>query len=83
MTTEWERVIRRAYGLGALGSSDEALPFCTARGWELWRGSVFALTPDGVRRTEDEEGSVFVLPGSVPLDRDGALTCDWRDGDVW
>jgi len=26
---------------------------------------------------------VHVLPVTVPLDRTGALTCDWRDGDLW
>jgi aminoglycoside 2'-N-acetyltransferase I len=42
-----------------------------------------ALTPDGVVRTEDDDGSVYVLPVAVPLDLSGELACDWRDGDVW
>jgi aminoglycoside 2'-N-acetyltransferase I len=33
--------------------------------------------------TPDEQGAVYVLPGALPLDRTTALTCDWRDGDVW
>jgi aminoglycoside 2'-N-acetyltransferase I len=36
-----------------------------------------------VRRTADDDGGVYVLPGAVALDLAGALTCDWRDGDVW
>jgi aminoglycoside 2'-N-acetyltransferase I len=41
-------------------------------------------TPDGaVVATPDDDGSVFVLPGAVPLDPAGGLTCDWRDGDLW
>jgi aminoglycoside 2'-N-acetyltransferase I len=26
---------------------------------------------------------VFVLPVGINLDETAALTCDWRDGDVW
>jgi aminoglycoside 2'-N-acetyltransferase I len=41
------------------------------------------LTPTGISRTPDADGCVYVLPLTVPLDLDGELTCDWRDGDVW
>jgi aminoglycoside 2'-N-acetyltransferase I len=78
-----ERVVRRAYDLGALGATDEAAAFYAHRGWHLWRGPSSALTPDGVRRTEDEDGALYVLPVAAALDLDGELTCDWRDGDVW
>ncbi|PBC85543.1 aminoglycoside 2'-N-acetyltransferase I [Streptomyces sp. 2224.1] len=79
-----ERVIRRGYDLGALGAADEAAPFYAARGWQLWRGPSWALTPDGIRRTADEDGCIYVLPTpACPLDLNTDLTCDWRDGDVW
>lgn len=78
-----ERIVRGAYDLGALGSSAEATGFYAARGWSPWRGRTWALTPDGVVRTEDEDGGIYVLPGAVPLDLDADLVCDWRDGDVW
>ena len=78
-----ERVVRGAYEMGALASSDEALPFYAGRGWQLWQGPSFALTPEGVRRTEDDDGCIFVLPVSAVLDVTGELICDWRDGDVW
>jgi aminoglycoside 2'-N-acetyltransferase I len=78
-----ERVIRGAYELGALGATDEAIAFYEARGWERWEGPTSAITPTGVRRTLDDDGSVFVLPVDRQLDRSGELTCDWRDGDVW
>jgi aminoglycoside 2'-N-acetyltransferase I len=78
-----EKVVRGAYDLGALASTEEALGFYTARGWQPWRGPTFALTPAGSRRTRDDDGGVFVLPGAAPLDLDSSLTCDWRDGDVW
>jgi aminoglycoside 2'-N-acetyltransferase I len=77
-----EDVVRRAYALGALGASEEALEFYAGRGWQRWRGRTFALTPTGVERTEEEDDGVFVLP-VAPLDLSGDLTCDWRDGDVW
>ena len=78
-----ERVIRDAYDLGALGSTDGAARFYAARGWRLWRGPCSALTPAGIRPTPDEDGCIYVLPHTVALDLDGELCCDWRDGDVW
>lgn len=79
-----ERMVRGAHDLGALGSTDEGLPFYTGRGWVPWRGELSALTPSGPVPTPDEVGWVLVLPDPrVPLDLDGPLTCDWRDGDVW
>ena len=33
-----EHVIRGAYDLGALGSTDSAMGFYAARGWQLWQG---------------------------------------------
>jgi aminoglycoside 2'-N-acetyltransferase I len=78
-----ERVVHRAYELGALGATDEAAHLYAARGWKLWQGPSSALTPTGIVRTGDEDGGIYVLPVTVPLDLSGELTCDWRDGDVW
>ncbi len=78
-----ERVARGAYELGALGATDQAADFYAARGWELWQGPTSALTPTGILRTEEHDGSVYVLPAAAMLDLSGELTCDWRDGDVW
>ena len=78
-----ERVVRGAYDLGALGATDEAAAFYRHRGWELWRGRISALTPNGVIDTPGEDGSIYVLPHAAPVDLSGRLTCDWRDGDVW
>src|SRR5262249_60938356 len=44
-----ERVLRGAYDLGALGSTEEGAGFYTARGWQLWQGPSAALTPSGSR----------------------------------
>ena len=78
-----ERVVRTAYDVGGLGATDEAAAFYASRGWVVWQGRLWALTPSGVRPTRDEEGAVYVLPLAAPLDLTGDLTCDWRDGDVW
>jgi aminoglycoside 2'-N-acetyltransferase I len=78
-----ERVVRGAYDLGALGATDEGAGLYTSRGWQQWRGPLYALTPDGVIRTEEDDGGVYVLPVTTALDLSGELTCDWRDGDVW
>jgi aminoglycoside 2'-N-acetyltransferase I len=76
-----EAVIRGAYELGALASSEEGAGFYAARGWKPWKGPTSALTPSGIVPTADEV--ICVLPLDVPLDLTGELTCDWRDGDVW
>jgi aminoglycoside 2'-N-acetyltransferase I len=78
-----ERVVRSAYQLGALATSEQAAGFYGARGWTVWQGPSSALTPTGITRTEDDDGGIYVLPVAVPLDRTGELTCDWRDGDLW
>jgi len=78
-----ERVLRGAYDLGALGATDEGAGFYAARGWKLWRGPSSALTPDGIRRTTEADGCLYVFELAVSLDLSGELTCDWRDGDVW
>jgi aminoglycoside 2'-N-acetyltransferase I len=78
-----EQVLRGAYQLGALSASEAGRDLYTARGWLPWRGPTSALTPSGVQRTPDDDDSVFVLPVSVDVDTSEAITCDWRDGDVW
>jgi aminoglycoside 2'-N-acetyltransferase I len=83
LMAELERIIRGAYEIGGLGATDEAVPLYEAHGWRRWEGPLSALTPRGVEPTPDEEGAVFVLEVAGELDLRGALTCDWRDGDVW
>jgi aminoglycoside 2'-N-acetyltransferase I len=78
-----ERVIRRAYDVGALGATDDGAALYRARGWQRWEGPLSALTPTGIQRTPDEDGFIYVLPVDWPLDLSGELTCDWREGDVW
>ena len=78
-----EQVVRSGYDLGALGASPQGARLYAARGWQLWRGPSSALTPDGIRRTQDKDGAIWVLPGPVPLDLDGELTADWRAGSLW
>jgi aminoglycoside 2'-N-acetyltransferase I len=78
-----ETVIRAAYELGALGTTEDARAFYAGWGWQAWRGATYALTPTGTMRTASEDGAMYVLPGSAPLDFSGELTCDWRDGELW
>ncbi|RKT90096.1 aminoglycoside 2'-N-acetyltransferase I [Saccharopolyspora antimicrobica] len=83
LMAEIERVVRGAYDLGALGAGDEGALLYASRGWQRWRGPTSALTPAGVERTPQEDGSIFVLPVDVPLDLTGELTCDHRAGGLW
>ncbi|MGV0810981.1 aminoglycoside N-acetyltransferase AAC(2')-Ib [Mycolicibacterium boenickei] len=82
-----EQVLRGAYQLGALSSSEVARDMYLARGWLPWQGPTSVLEPTGVTRTPEDDGALFVLPIGLPagLDFDTAaeITCDWRNGDVW
>ncbi|MCW1957857.1 MAG: GNAT family N-acetyltransferase [Mycobacterium sp.] len=82
-----EQVIRGAYRIGALSASGAGARLYRPRGWVCWRGPTSVLTPTGVMRTEEDDGSVFVLPVDASpdllVDPDSELVCDWRDGDVW
>jgi len=81
--TALEQVIAGAYEIGALSSSDVAIDFYASRGWQLWTGTASVLSPSGIERTPDDEGAIFLLPGTGQLPSEGDLACDWRDGDVW
>ncbi len=76
-------LLHGAYELGALGATDDGARLYERFDWQRWRGPLAALTPAGVVPTPDDEGALLVLTLGVPLDLDGALVCDWRDGDVW
>ena len=79
---ELER-LAAAYDLLALGATDDGIHLYESRGWQRWRGRLYASTLDGRVRTDDGEGYLFVWPGNAVVDLDGDLTCDWRDGDAW
>jgi len=78
-----EEVIRGGYELGALSASSDGLLLYADRAWLPWKGTTSVLTPEGIRRTPEEDDSVQVLPVSVSLDFHADLACDWRNGDVW
>ncbi|MFD4242508.1 GNAT family N-acetyltransferase [Streptomyces sp. NPDC058525] len=81
---ELERVVGRAYVLGALSASEDGAALYRGRGWEVWGGRLGALSPEGPVGLPDEEGStyVWVPPGGVLPDPAARLDFDWRDGDV-
>ena len=83
MMAALERVVRSAYQLGALGASVDGGYLYASRGWQLWRGPSSAMTPEGIRRTADKDGFIYVLPVCVPVDVSGELICDWRPGALW
>ena len=78
-----EQIIRAGYHLGALGASPDGARLYSARGWQLWRGPSAVLSPDGIRRTPESDGHIYVLPVLNTVDLTGELTCDWRPGSVW
>lgn len=79
-----ERIVRAAYDLGALGSTEEAGGFYTHLGWRGWQGETWALTPAGRVRTPDDDDGLYVLETpSARLDLKADITCGWREGDVW
>ena len=72
-----------AYDVLALSASTQGAALYAARGWLLWRGPSHVMTPDGPIPTPDDDGAIYVLPGSAPLELDAPIVCDWREGDVW
>jgi aminoglycoside 2'-N-acetyltransferase I len=83
MTLACNRIVREGYRIGALGATDEGAALYSANGWRRWEGPLSTLTPDGVVRTPEEDGYVYVLEVDGALDVTGPLICDWREGDVW
>src|SRR5215210_4662668 len=75
--------IREGFELGVLGTGRHS--FYERLGWRTWRGPSFVRTRAGNERTPDEDGYILVLetPTSRGLDWTAAISCDWRDGDVW
>jgi hypothetical protein len=71
-----ERVVRGAYDVGALGATDADAAFYRALGWDALRGPTSALTPMGVVRTADDDGSIYVhrVAASIDLGADSSAT---------
>jgi len=78
--TAW---IRDRFELGALGTGRHS--FYERLGWRTWTGPSSVRTPNGDRRTPDDDGYILVLAtaSSPPLDPSAPISCDWRPGDVW
>jgi aminoglycoside 2'-N-acetyltransferase I len=59
----------------------------TRRAWTrdgtVFRRPTSALTPTGIVRTEDDDGSIYVLQVAESMDLTAELICDCRDGDLW
>ncbi|MFE9398879.1 GNAT family N-acetyltransferase [Streptomyces flavidovirens] len=77
-----ERVIDRAYVLGALSASDDGAALYAGRGWVVWPGRIAALGPSGTVRLPDEEGTTYLRPVDGLPDASDTLFFDWRGGDV-
>ncbi|MFH8295213.1 GNAT family N-acetyltransferase [Streptomyces sp. NPDC018059] len=75
-----ERVIDKAYAMGALSASDEGERLYLARGWQRWKGRVGTLGPAGALHLPDEDPPLLRGAG---LDPAHELLVDWRDGDVF
>jgi aminoglycoside 2'-N-acetyltransferase I len=80
---EVNAIIRDGFELGALGTGSNG--FYERLGWVTWLGPTYVRAPDGLQRTQDEDGGIMVLetPTSPALDLGAPLSCEWRPGDVW
>lgn len=76
-------IIAAQYELGVLGTGVHQ--FYERLGWRTWRGPAYVRTPDGDRRTPDEEGHIMVLATAATptLTWTEPISCDSRPGDVW
>ncbi len=75
--------VKEGFDLGALGTGRHR--FYERLGWLRWAGPSSVRTPDGPRRTPDEDGHILVLttPSTPRLDLTAPISCEWRAGDVW
>jgi aminoglycoside 2'-N-acetyltransferase I len=82
-TTVMQRLAReiQGYDLGAL--SPGAPELYTRLGWEPWQGPLHVRADGELQPTPDEQIMVLRLPGTPPLDLDAALSCEWREGEIW
>ena len=80
---EVERITATGFDFGALSTTALADDFYRRRGWTRWLGTTWAMTPAGRTRTDDDDGGIWVRPGTAPLDVSEELTCDQRAGDPW
>jgi aminoglycoside 2'-N-acetyltransferase I len=71
----------RDYDLGALGPSD--VGWYARLGWEMWRGPMFMRTEGGLVATSECEVMILRLPNTPLLDLDAAISCEWRELEVW
>lgn len=70
------------YELGALSPSYSA--FYARLGWELWQGSLFIRTAEGLEASPaDEEVMILRLPQTPALDLHAGLSAEWRIGELW
>ena len=83
LMAEVDGYIRERFELGALGTGRHS--FYERLGWLAWQGPSSVRTPEGPRRTPDDDGYILVLPtpASPELDLAAPISCDWRPGDVW
>ena len=79
-----EQVLRGAYQLGALCSSEAGRPLYAARGWLPWHGHDVGAGADRAHpHPRRRRLAVRAAGDASTLDTTADLTCDWRDGDVW
>jgi aminoglycoside 2'-N-acetyltransferase I len=81
--TDVTSYVSEHFELGALGTGRHR--FYERLGWRTWTGPTFVRTPDGPRRTPEEDGDILVLrtPSTPPLNPTASISCEWRPGDVW
>lgn len=58
--------------------------FYARLGWEVWRGPLAGRNEEGLVPTPDQQGvMVLRLPGTPPLDLDGALSIECQPYRIW
>jgi len=72
----------RNYDLAAL--SPFSVTYYERLGWELWHGSLFIRTENGLLRSpDDEEVMILRLFKTPDLDLSAPLSAEWREGELW
>jgi len=74
--------IGERFQLGALSGIRD---FYEKLGWQRWLGMTWCRNGEDFSRTAQEDGGIFVLPtqSTPPLDLNGDIAVEWREGDAW
>ena len=83
-TAIMKRVQEEIQGYELGGLSPFSVAYYERLGWEAWRGPLTIRTGAGLVPTSSDERVMILRLAKTPaLDRNGTLSAEWREGELW